>query len=144
MHYLVTFTSREESQNTLSCAVRLAAATKASLTVLKVIVNPHAVGVVAELIATDEPFILANDEVEEVVKELLQEHIEAQALVRKVDNVAEGIISIAQEVSADLIFLGTRKIGKSESIIPDSDPVVDYVVDHSPINVVLVRPDKKN
>jgi len=61
LHYMVAFANREESQKTLALAIQLAAATQAHITVVKVLADPQSVGVVAELIATDEPFIMAND-----------------------------------------------------------------------------------
>ena len=139
MHFLVAFVSREESQDTLSFAVRLAAASQAHLTILKVVANPHSVGVVAELIATDEPFILANDEVQSVVDELLRDDIDARAVVRSVNEVGPGIVSAAVELGADMVFLGTRDVGKSSGLLMENDPIAHYVVNHCPTNVVLVR-----
>jgi len=140
MHYLVAFTSREESQQTVAFAESLAASSKAAITLVKLVADPHSVGVVAELIATDDPSQYANDEVHQVVQELTQREIKANAIVRTVDDVGKGLVEIASEISADMIFVGTHEIGKAYDLLPKADPIADYVVSHCPINVVLVRP----
>ena len=139
MHFLVAFANAEESRETVSVAVQLAAATQSSLTLLKVIPNPHSVGVVAELIATDEPFLLAHDELQSVVHELMHEDIDAKAEVRSADEVGKGIVSAAIDLAADLVFLGTRNLNKPLGLPLDNDPVAHYVVNHCPANIVLVR-----
>lgn len=138
MHFLVTFVSREQSQSSLELAVRLAVANQARITILKVIVDPHAVGVVAELIATDEPFVLATNEVQSVVDELMSEELDVKAVIRTVDNVGKGIVSVAIELAADMVFLGTRDVGHPSGLM-ENDPIAHYVVDHCPANIVLVR-----
>lgn len=144
LHYVIAFTSRDESRHIVTCAVRLAASVKATVTILKVIANPQSVGVVAELIATDEPYNLAQDEVQEVVQELLKENIDAKGIVRSVDNVGEGLVSITAELAADAIFLGTRDVESKRSLLCEDDPIADYVINHCPATVVLVRPKKSN
>lgn len=139
MHFLVAFVSREESQDTLALAVRLGAATQADITVLKVLADPHSVGVVAELIATDEPFILATEEVQSVVDELIKGDINAKAEVRKVDEVGKGIVAAAVELGADLVFLGTRDISHPAGLMMENDPIAHYVIEHCQSTVVLVR-----
>lgn len=138
MHYLVAFINREESQNTLALAVQLAVATEAHLTVLHVIADPRSVGVVAELVATDEPFLLASEELEEIVDELMDDDIDAKGVIFSAGEVGEGIVSAALELEADMIFIGTGDV-RSGSFLMQKDPVARYVVDHCPVNVVLVR-----
>ncbi len=140
MHYLVAFTSREESQHVLMAAVRLAYATQAHVTILKLLANPHSVGVVAELIATDEPFTLAADEVQSVVDKLIHEiDVRVVAVVRTVDEVGKGIVATAIELGADMVFLGTRDVSHSSGFMMENDPIAHYVVDHCPTSIVLVR-----
>mgnify|MGYP003384243603 CR=1 FL=1 len=139
LHFLVAFVSRDQSRCCLELAVRLAVANQARITILKVLANPHAVGVVAELIATDEPFILANSEVQSVVDELISDELDVKAVVRKVDNVAEGIVSIAIELGVDMVFLGTRDVKHPSGLIIENDPIANYVLERCPANVVLVR-----
>lgn len=139
MHFLVAFVSRDQSRCCLELAVRLAVANQARITILKVLANPHAVGVVAELIATDEPFVLANCEVQSVVDELISDELDVKAVVRKVDNVAEGIVSISIELGVDMVFLGTRDVRHPSGLIMENDPIAHYVGERCPANVVLVR-----
>lgn len=139
MHYVVAFAGAEESQGTLAVAVQLAAASQAYITILKVLPDPRAVGVVAELIATDEPFIVAQDELKVVVEELMHNDIDASGVVRSADEVGKGIVSAAVELAADMVFLGTRDVTKRAGSIMDNDPIAHYVVNHCPAHVVLVR-----
>lgn len=112
VHYLVTFCSKEESQETLMFAIKLAAATQARITLLKVIADPQAVGVVAELVATDEPFVLANDELEQIIKELMSEQLDFDSVVWKSKEAGKGIVDAAIELGADMVFVGTRDVSK--------------------------------
>ena len=139
LHFLVAFVSRDQSRCCLELAVRLAVANQACITILKVLANPHAVGVVAELIATDEPYVLANAEVQSVVDELISDELDVKAVVREVDNVAESIVSITIELGVDMVFLGTRDVRHPLGLRMENDPIAHYVVDHCPANVVLVR-----
>lgn len=139
MHFLVAFVSREESQETLALAVRLAAALQSDITVVKMLADPHSVGVVAELIATDEPFILAAEEVQSVVDELITEDINVTADVRQVDEVGKGIVTAALELGADMVFLGTRDVSHPAGFMLQNDPVAHYVIERCPASVVLVR-----
>ncbi len=139
MHFLVAFVSREHSQRTLELAVRLAVANQARVTILMVLANPHAVGVVAELIATDEPFILATNEIQEVVDGLIEDVLDVRTVIRIVDDVGKGIVSVAIELGADLVFLGTRDVSHPSGFLMENDPIAHYVIDHCPANTVLVR-----
>ncbi len=136
---MVAFANREESQKTLALAIQLAAATQAHITVVKVLANPQSVGVVAELIATDEPFIMANDEVQSAVEELMREDIAVSSVVRTADEVGKGIVATAIELGVDMVFLGTRDISKPSDWLMENDPIAHYVVNHCPANIVLVR-----
>lgn len=107
--------------------------------ILKVLADPRSVGVVAELIATDEPFILATKDVQEVVEELIRDDSNVKGEVRNVDEVAKGIIAAVAELGADMVFLGTRDVSHAAGFMTDNDPIAHYVLEHCPANIVLVR-----
>lgn len=138
MRFVVAFLSREESREALALAVKWAAALYAGVTILKVIADPFSVGVIAELIATDEAFDLAVDEVDSVVAELIENELNATGEVRKVDEVGKGIVESVIELNADTVFVGTRDVSLSGFVL-DNDPIAHYIVDHCPVTVVLVR-----
>ncbi len=140
MHFLVAFVDRDESRNTLALAVKLATATQSRITLLKVLADPHYVGIVAELIATDEPFMLASDEVRSLADELNRDNLSVAADVRKVAEVGKGIVSAAIELSADMVFLGTCDVSRNAGFMMENNPIAHYVVEHCPVSVVLVRP----
>lgn len=97
-------------------------------------------GVIAELIATDEAFDLAVEEVDSVVAELIENDLNATGEVRKVDEVGEGIVESVIELNADTVFVGTKDVGRSGfGLVLDNDPIAHYIVDHCPVTVVLVR-----
>ncbi|MBA4073404.1 MAG: hypothetical protein C0508_00100 [Cyanobacteria bacterium PR.023] len=139
MHFMVAFVSQEESQATLASAVHLAAATQSKLTLVKVLADPQSLGLVAELIATDEPFLLAKEELQTVVDDLLQNDLDAVAEVRIVTEIGAGIVTAAIDLNVDMVFIGTGKPGGASSFLNGNDPVAHYIVDHCPTSVVLVR-----
>jgi len=139
MHFMVAFVSQEESQATLALAVHLAAATQSKLTLVKVLADPHSLGLVAELIATDEPFLLAKEELQSVVDDLTQDDLNAVAEVRLVTEIGAGIVTAAIDLNVDMVFVGTGKPGGPSSFLMVNDPVAHYIVDHCPRSVVLVR-----
>lgn len=139
MHYLVTFSGAEETGKVLSLAVHLAAANQARITILKVIADPHSVGIVAELIATEEPFVIATEELHQAVEKFVTDDIAITSVVWKAPEVGKGIVTATAELGADVVFVGTRDVSKQSGWFMENDPIAHYIVNHCPANIMLVR-----
>lgn len=138
MKFMVAFSSPKRSARTVEVAAQHAKALGAELILLRVIPDPHKVGVVAELIATDRPVEKAQEQVDQVVAQLKGEGVSASGLVR-LGEVAPGIVKVAQELAVDLVFVGTTNIGKKPFFLMEKDPIVHYLVDRCPIALCLIR-----
>jgi len=138
MKFLVAFSSPKRSAQTLEVATRHAKAMSAELFLLRVLPDPKRVGVVAELIATERPFEKASAQITEAVASLKGKGINASGEVR-VGRVARTIITVAKEINADMVFMGTVGLSPSPFFMMPRDPIVHYLVEHCPISLCLVR-----
>jgi nucleotide-binding universal stress UspA family protein len=110
----------------------------AELYLLRVLPDPKRVGVVAELIATERPYEKASSQIQEAVASVKKRGVEASGEVR-VGRVARTIISVAKEIDADMVFMGTVGLSPSPFFMMPKDPIVHYLVEHCPISLCLVR-----
>lgn len=140
MKLAVAFSSPKRSAGTIEVAAKQAKAMGAEIILLRIIPDPEKVGIVAQLISSERPIDKARMQIDEVVATLKAQGINATGLV-KVGEVAKGIISAAQEVGADILFLGTTSVGGRQFFIMKKDPIVHYLVEHCPITLCLVRHD---
>jgi nucleotide-binding universal stress UspA family protein len=139
MKFMVAFSSPKRSARTVETAAQHAKALNAELILMRVIPDPEKVGVVAQLIATDRPVEKAREQVETVAAQLKEQGINASGLVN-VGEVAPGIVQAAVELGVDLLFVGTTGTAQAKTFfLMERDPIVHYLVDKSPISLVLVR-----
>jgi nucleotide-binding universal stress UspA family protein len=136
--FLVAFSSPKRSAHTLEMATEHAKALNAELFLLRVIPDPKRVGVVAELIATDRPMEKAKTQINAALDSLQQQGLKASGEVR-MGRVARTIISVAEEIMADVIFIGSIDHGKFPFSIMPKDPIVHHLIENSPISVCLVK-----
>ncbi|HEY9787832.1 MAG TPA: universal stress protein [Candidatus Obscuribacterales bacterium] len=140
MRFVVAFSSTKRSTRTVEVASRHAKAMGAEVVLVRIIPDPQKVGVVAQLISSDRPIDKARSQIDEVVARLKEQGIEASGIVQ-VGEVAPGIVKVAQELQADLLFVGTTSVGGQSFFLMKKDPIVHYLVDHSPVSLCLVRHD---
>jgi nucleotide-binding universal stress UspA family protein len=142
MRFVVAFSSPKRSARTVEAAARHAKALGAEVVLVRMVPDPEKVGVVAQLISSDRPVDKAKSQVEGVVEKLKEQGINATGEVR-VGEVAMGIVKAAVDLKADLLFVGTTTIGAQSPtfFFMKKDPIVHYLVDHSPISLVLIRHD---
>lgn len=141
MKFVVAFSSPKRSAKTVDTAARHARAMGAEVVLFRVVPDPEKVGVVAQLISTDRPMDKAKSQVDEVVGRLKASGVDASGVV-KIGEVAKSIAEFAKEQNADLLFIGTTDVmkkGGANSIFFKRDPVVNYLVDHCPVALCLVR-----
>lgn len=138
MKILVAFSSPKRSAYTLEVASRHAQALNAEIYLIRVIPDPKRVGIVAELIATDRPLEKAKSQIDEAVAALQAQGLKAAGEAR-VGRVARTIIGVAKEIEAEMIFIGTASYSSSPAFMMPRDPIVRYLVDHSPVTLCLVR-----
>lgn len=138
MKFLIAFSSPKRSATTLEIAARHAKALSAEIFVLRVVPDPKRVGVVAELIASDRPLDRAKSQIAEAVESLQKKGIKAAGDVR-IGRVGRTIIEVVKEVNADLVFVGTIGLSSSPFFLMPRDPIVNYLVEHCPASLVLVR-----
>lgn len=138
MKFVVAFSSPKRSAKTVETAARHARALGAEVVLLRIIPDPEKVGVVAQLIASDRPVDKARMQIDEVVARLKEQGVNASGQVH-VGEVAPSIVKVAQELKADLLFVGTMSIDGQRFFLMKKDPIVHYLVDHCPIGLVLVR-----
>jgi nucleotide-binding universal stress UspA family protein len=137
---VVAFSSPKRSFNTVELAAKHAKAMNAELVLLRIIPDPEKVGVVAQLISTERPVDTAQKQIDEVVARLKEQGLNASGLV-KLGEVAKGIMTGAEELKADLLYVGTTNIAKRPMFLMKRDPIVRYLVDHCSISLCLVRRD---
>ncbi len=140
MKIVVAFSSPKRSANTVDAAAKHAKAIDAELVLLRIIPDPEKVGVVAQLISSERPVDTAQRQIDEVVARLKEQGVKASGLV-KLGEVAKGIMRGAEELQADLLYLGTTNIAKRPIFLMKRDPIVRYLVDHCSISLCLVRRD---
>ena len=142
MRIVVAFSSPKRSAKTVDRAALLAKSTDSELILLRIIPDPEKVGVVAQLISTDKPNEKAQQQIDEVVGKLSQQGIKASGMVR-IGEVAKSLVKIvADELKADILFVGTAKVGGGRPfLMMEKDPIVHYLVDHCPVSLCLVRND---
>ncbi len=140
MKIVVAFSSPKRSFNTVELAAKHAKAMNAELVLLRIIPDPEKVGVVAQLISTERPVDTAQKQIDEVVARLKEQGINASGLV-KIGEVAKGIMTTAEELKGDLLYVGTTNIAKRPMFLMKRDPIVRYLVDHCSISLCLVRRD---
>ncbi len=138
MRFVVAFSSPKRSARTVDAAAKQAKAIGAELILLRIVPDPEKVGVVAQLISTERPQEKAQQQVDEVSSQLKEQGINASGMV-KVGEVAKAIIATAEELKADMLFVGTTEVGGSSFFLMKKDPIVHYLVDHCPINLCLIR-----
>jgi nucleotide-binding universal stress UspA family protein len=140
MKFMVAFITPKRSARTVEVAAQHAKALNADLVLLRMVPDPEKVGVVAQLIATERPAEKARDQVEMVAAQLREQGIKAEGAV-VVGEVASGIVQAATDMNIDLLFVGTTGMipGKSFPFLMSKDPIVHFLVDKSPISLVLVR-----
>jgi nucleotide-binding universal stress UspA family protein len=140
MRIVVAFSSPKRSAKTVDAAAMQAKALNAELILLRIIPDPEKVGVVAQLISTERPMDTAQSQIDEVVAKLREQGINASGIAKR-GEVARGIMQGAEELKADLLFVGTTNIEKRPVFLMKKDPIVRYLVDHCPISLCLVRRD---
>lgn len=140
MRYVIAFSSPKRSLLTVEMAAKQAKALGAEIILLRVIPDANKVGIVAQLISSDRPVDKAKSQIDEVVAKLTAQGIKASGIV-KVGEVAKTIVKSAIELKADLLFVGTTSVGGQSFFLMGKDPIVHYLVDHSPISLCLVRHD---
>jgi nucleotide-binding universal stress UspA family protein len=141
MRLMVAFSSPKRSAKTVAVAANYAKSMNAELILLRVVPAAEKVGVVAQLIATDRPSEKAQSQIDAVVNQLRAQGVNATGLVRK-GEVAPGIISIAEELGAGMVFVGTTSFQPKPRFFMTKDPIVHYLVDHCPISLCLIRNDE--
>lgn len=141
MKFMVAFSSPKRSAKTVAVAAQYAKAMGAELVLLRVVPDAQKVGIVAQLIATDRPQEKAQSQVDSVVAQLQAQGVTASGQVRK-GEVAPGIISAAEDIGANMVFVGTMSFQPKPRFFMAKDPIVHYLVDHCPISLVLVRNDE--
>lgn len=141
MRFMVAFSSPKRSARTVEAAARYARALDAELVLVRVIPDAEKVGVVAQLIATDRPVEKAQEQIDMVVGQLKTEGLNASGFV-KVGAVGPGIVSAATEMSVDMLFVGTMNFQAKPRFLMARDPIVHYLVDHCPVNLMLIRHDE--
>jgi nucleotide-binding universal stress UspA family protein len=139
MKFLVAFSSPKRSAKTVELAAQYAKAVSAEIVLLRVIPDPRDVGVVAQLIATDRPADKARLHLAKGVEELESLGVKASSELR-IGQVARTILATAVELGVDMIFVGTVRGGTSFSVTP-RDPVVNYLVENSPISLCIIKRD---
>lgn len=142
MKLLLAFSSPKRSNYLVQAAAKYALATNSELILLRIVPDPQKVGVVAQLIATTRPYDKAISQIELVVSELKDKNINASGLV-KIGEVAKEIIKTAIDIKADILFLGTAQVGYGKFAFIKRDPIVRYIVDNCPINLMLIRHEVK-
>jgi nucleotide-binding universal stress UspA family protein len=140
MRLVVAFSSPKRSALTVEVASRQAKALQAELILLRIVPDPEKVGVVAQLISSERPIDKAKMQIDEAVARLKGEGVNVSGIVR-VGEVARGIIEIAEELKADMLFVGTASVKGHGFFMMQQDPIVHYLVDHCPISLCLVRPE---
>jgi nucleotide-binding universal stress UspA family protein len=143
MIFLVAFSSPKRSAHTLDVAAEHAKALHAELFLLRVIPDPKRVGVVAELIASDRPMEKAKSQIDAALASLKEQGIKATGEVR-VGRVARTIIGVAEEIMADIIFIGSIDHANFPFYIMPKDPIVHYLVENCPISICLVKAKPEN
>jgi nucleotide-binding universal stress UspA family protein len=138
MKFVVAFSSPKRSAMTVERAAAHAKALNADVVLLRIVPDPEKVGVIAQLISTDRPLDKATKQVESVAAKLRARGINATGIV-KIGAVAKTIASAAQELGADLLFVGTADAKGGGIFMMKSDPIVKYLVEHCPVNLMLVR-----
>jgi nucleotide-binding universal stress UspA family protein len=141
MKLMVAFSSPKRSAKTVSVASQYAKALNAELVLVRVVPAAEKVGVVAQLIASDRPAEKAQEQIDMVVASLKAQGIEASGCVRK-GEVGQTIIRAAEEMGAQMVFVGTTSFQPKPRFFMARDPIVHYLVDHCPISLVLVRNDE--
>lgn len=139
MKFVVAFSSPKRSARTVDAAAKQARAIGADLVLLRIIPDPEKVGVVAQLISTERPQEKAQSQVDEVSAQLREQGINASGIV-KVGEVAKAIVATAEELKADMLFVGTTSVGGGFFLMK-KDPIVHYLVDNCPVNLCLIRSD---
>ena len=67
MKYAVAFSSPKRSAKTIEVAVQQAKAANAELVLLRLIPDPHKVGIVAQLISSERPVDKARMQIDQIV-----------------------------------------------------------------------------
>lgn len=140
MKYLVAFSSPKRSSAVLTVAANHALSNNAELIVLRVIPDAEKVGVIAQLIATDRPQEKAQSQIDMVVGKLREKGINARGELI-VGEVAKAISKAAQDMGADILFIGTTNLHQKSRFYMTRDPIVHYLVDNCPVSLCLVRAD---
>lgn len=140
MKFVVAFSSPKRSAKTVDRAALMAKATGAELVLLRIIPDPEKVGVVAQLISTDKPTATAQSQIDDVVAKLIEQGVNASGMVRT-GEVARSLVNITvNELKADMLFVGTAKVG-GRSFLMERDPIVRYLVDNCSVSLCLIRND---
>jgi len=138
---MVAFSSPKRSARVVERAALYAKATDSELVLVRIIADPEKVGVVAQLITTDRPLDKAQQQIDEVVGKLREQGINASGFVR-VGEVTKSLVRIAaDELKADVLFVGTTNTGGKAFFLMEKDPIVHYLVDNCPASLYLVRHD---
>lgn len=139
MKFVVAFSSPKRSAKLVDTAARHAKALGAEMVLLRVVPDPEKVGVIAQLISTDRPQEKAQQQIDEVVARLQKDGLNASGIV-KVGEVAKTISETAQQLGADLLFVGTNIPAKNQPMFfVKRDPIVNYLIEHCLVSITLVR-----
>lgn len=138
MKLMVAFASPKRSAKVVELAAQHARVQDAELILVRVVPDPEKLGVVAQLVASNRPQGKAETQIEEVVGQLNAQGIKASGMV-KVGAVARTIVKTAQELGADILYVGSSTVETKPFYLTVNDPIVHYLVDHCPISLCIVR-----
>lgn len=141
MKLMVAFSSPKRSAKTVAIAAQYAKAMNAELILMRVVPSADKMGIVAQLIATERPAEKAQQQIDMVVGQLKEQGVNARGEVRK-GEVAPGIITAAEEMGVNMVFVGTTSFHPKPRFFMTKDPIVHYLVDHCPISLILIRNDE--
>ena len=137
---MVAFASPKRSRSVVNVAAKHARAQNAELILCRIIPDAEKVGVVAQLIASDRPQETANHQIEMVVAALRSKGVNASGFTR-VGAVGPSLIQVAQELKANMVYIGTLSFEHRPRFYMARDPIVHYLVENCPISLCLVRPN---
>jgi nucleotide-binding universal stress UspA family protein len=135
---MVAYTSPKRSRKVISVAKEHALASNAEIILVRVMADPSKVGVIAELISSDEPAAKAQGQMDAMVQELLDSGLKARGLL-KIGSVGETLVSTAIEEKVDMVYLGAAKANPGVFCFFKDDPIMHYLVDNCPTSLCIIR-----
>lgn len=143
MKLLVAFSSPKRSAKTVAMAAKHAKALDAEVYLVRVLPDAEKVGVIAQLIESEQPHDKAQNQLDRIIADLESSGLKAYGQIRK-GEIGPTLVGAVSDLNIDMVFLGTMPMPyrRSRFSLAPNDPVVHYMVDHCPVALVLVRPDQ--